>query len=479
MKVITPAEIKSIATSVAKSVEQKVSTKPVKDGSKYVTNTLDALAVSARAGIEKRLSPNEVLAKHDEFLNILPYDLGVRSFIKNSSDDAKALKDIDTLLGLFDGQVSTTIKLDEKILKHFGRGKIIPENISKDLEIVRKSGNLIDNYVPVFKSKEEAMRQAKMGDVFQIAGEKGVSIRNKSSEIEQLSMAREDYFKLFPPVERFAHVQGTYGNCYEVTALNSMMERPETRENLLRCFDTLSEKGVTRIKFPNSNFTNGVVVDTKEIALNGDYYSKGCDGFKYLEEALGKEYERAFVDYQAKELMKQGKDSSVATLLSLYNKGKGIELTKYCGGKEDIPLATVLRQGGEASIPWSILGLKNNGAVELVSGSVKEARVKKMIDDTGWMDKYLKDDLISDENKFAELLWSPEFFKNHLVEAAVCDKGTYSTLQSGHSYKLSAVLDKKGKVDSYLIKDPHYLFEKPITFDDIFNEIDTIIFTKI
>ena len=133
MKVITPAEIKSIATRVAKSLEQKVSTKPVvKDGSKYVTNTLDALAVSAWDCIEKRFTSSEVLAKHDEFLNMISCDLGVKSFINSVSDDSRALKDIDTLLGIFDGQVTTAIKLDEKILRHFGKGKVIPANISKD-----------------------------------------------------------------------------------------------------------------------------------------------------------------------------------------------------------------------------------------------------------------------------------------------------------------------------------------------------------
>ena len=72
-----------------------------------------------------------------------------------------------------------------------------------------------------------------------------------------------------------------------------------------------------------------------------------------------------------------------------------------------------------------------------------------------------------------------EFFKNNLVEAAVVDSGTHSSLMSGHSYQLKAVLDKNGKVDSYMIKDPHSLFEKPITFDDIFDEIDLLTFTKI
>lgn len=84
---------------------------------------------------------------------------------------------------------------------------------------------MIDNYIPVFRSEQEALSKVKTGDVFQIQGRKTVAIRNKADEVEQLSMDRESYFELFPPVERFINVQPeSYGICYEVTSLNAVME---------------------------------------------------------------------------------------------------------------------------------------------------------------------------------------------------------------------------------------------------------------
>ena len=39
--------------------------------------------------------------------------------------------------------------------------------------------------------------------------------------------------------------------------------------------------------------------------------------------------------------------------------------------------------------------------------------------------------------------------------------------------------NKDGKIDSYLLKNPHGLADQKISFDDIFDKIDSISFSKI
>lgn len=481
MKVITPRTIKTTVDYVSKCVENEgVKASGNADNSRFVTNTLDALANSARAGIGlKRKTPIDVLSGHTSFLESCPYRKNIQKYIESCGADSRELEDIDTLLRCFDASSPIKLKLDSRIFKGLKRDRKISETISDDLAILRKPGNLIDNYVPVFSSEKEALGKLKTGDVFQMQGEKYISIKNKSGEAERLSMDRETYFELFPPVERFANVQSDFGNCYEVTALNAMIENPQTRENILRCIDAAGADKNISIKFPNSNFKDGINVNYREIEANGqDKYTYGCKGLQLIEHALGKEYEKDFVDYQVEQLKKQGKDSIAATITDLYKRGKTEELTKYCGGEYN-SLGTDLREGGDAIVPWYILGLKNNKYVEMGDYSSGSGRVKHLIDDKTWAYKYMTGDAVTGEDEFAELLWSPEFFKNHLVQAFVADKGSQSKLMSNHSYKLSAVLDEKGKVDSYLIKDPQGIVEKKITFDDIFDEIDSICYAEI
>lgn len=425
------SEIKNIAETVAKHVETEVLTASKHtENSKYVTSSLDAMATSGRVFADKKKF--EILARCTKFI------------------------------------------------KQFeGKDVVKGENVLRDIEVLKKPGKLIDNYVPIFRSEKEALETVKTGDVFQIQGRKTVAVKNKSGKVEQLSMDRDSYFELFPPVERFMNVQPQYGICYEVTSLNAVMENPETRENLLRCIDTVSAKGKVRVKFPNGS-KDGVEFYPNDIKHEGmKYYSTGCEGVRYIEHALGKEYEKPFIEYTIAKLKKTGQTDLSKKIEQLYKWGQYDEIAKLCGAENRASLATNLRESGDAVVPWRILGFKDNGTVESGDFLSKQKFGKRLIDDRKWLDEFKSDKPQTDDTKFLELISSPEFFDSHLVEAYVGDSASKSNLYKWHSYRLAPILDKNGNIESYALKNPHGVTYEKVSSDDILETIDSISFAKI
>ena len=109
----------------------------------------------------------------------------------------------------------------------------------------------------------------------------------------------------------------------------------------------------------------------------------------------------------------------------------------------------------------------------------KIQKSKHLIDNRNYLDIYKTDKIITDKEQFAEQIWNPNFFENNLVEAYIGDQYSNSDLSKLHSYRLKPIYDKDGKIDSYLLKNPHGLADQKISFDDIFDKIDSISFSKI
>ena len=438
MKVFNTHEIKNAFECVSKRVETNITpTVEHSENSSYITNSLECLSNSARAIIDENRTALQI-----RYADLLT-------------------------------------KYEEGTLKN--EYIINSEGIIKDLELLKKGGRLIDEYIPIFSSKEEALAQAKMDDVIQIRGDKTVSIMNSSGEIEPLKMDRKSYFKLFPPVERFMGTQSdSYGICYEVNALNTVMERPETREAILKSIDTVSEKGKIKITFPNGK-PEGTTFSPDEIEKEGlEYYMKGCDGLKYIEHALGKEYEIPFIEYTISQLEKSGQTDLAKRIQQLYKWGDYDEIAKLCGADNKASLATNLREAGDSIVPWRLLGFERNSTVETGDYLSKVKDGNRLIDDRHWLIEVFEDNnVITDSENFAECIWSPEFFEKHLVEAYVGNKNSLSPLYALHSYRLAPILDNNGKIQDYALKNPHNTIDEKISFEDIFDMIDSISFAKI
>lgn len=395
------------------------------------------------------------------------------------------------------------------------------KNIARDIEILEKPGRLIDNYVPIYKSKEEAIENSLIGDVFQIQDDKAVSILNRKGKVEQLKMDRQSYFDMFPPLERFMSIQPSFGICYEITALNAVMENPKARENLLKCIDTVSKKGEIRVTFSNGNKSGHLVkpemIDggkEKDIYAQNVIDSKivrACDGLRYIQYALGKEYEEPFIKDMIKSLKKIGDKDTAKTIKNMFDgKDKNIDGIKeiaidYPNHKKDINgykiivvdkkltsdeeneikvlknnlLSTDLRSAGDAIVPWRLMGFERNGTIEAGDYLSKEKPAKILIKDRKFLNTFKDENLVTSEKEFLDRLRSPEFFENHLVEAYVGNKQSVSDLEHWHSFRLAPILDDTGKIEAFALKNPHETTDKRVELGNILDKIDSISFARI
>ncbi len=461
----------SVASTIERTVEQRITQKSQQKGTKEgLTNALDAMARRNMADVK----PSCVVRKID-LLKRPDIKSGVREFILNCEEGSDELKAVDTIMDIAK-QREAGFKKKGRILDGFEKDSKIPQNLIKDLN---------NKELPVFKTKEEALKEMKTGDVFFVEGDKFVSIVKRDGKTEHLKMSPENYNYLFPSVDRYSSVQSEFGNCYEVTALNALMDNPKTRENILMCIDTESSPGMIKVSIPNSVL--GKPVEMK-LVPEGESYMRGAKGFSVIEYALGKEYERELINLKKKEFIRQGRDSASATLEGLYACGEDRKLVNFLNAPDKTKsLGVNLRDGGVALVPWSKLGLRENKTI--VNG---EKEAEKIVRKPKNSDKnvseefndflaehYVKNEPVYSREEFAECMWSPEFFENNIVEASFLKDDILLGLKADHSYYLKPVLDKNGKIESYLIKDPHGIVEKPISFEDALEKIDVISFAKI
>ena len=175
----------------------------------------------------------------------------------------------------------------------------------------------IDMFVPTFKNTTEAVMggndsvlfegsylDIKVGDVFQVEGEEFIRIKTSDTESIQLNISKETYFKLFPPVERYATTQNAIGNCWEVSGINTLLNSPDTRAMILSLFSQDGNDIVIRLPgdsfkiksygeekvydfqehFKEVRFENGELPDN----IDMQYYSQGALGFQMLEYTEGR-----------------------------------------------------------------------------------------------------------------------------------------------------------------------------------------------
>lgn len=116
------------------------------------------------------------------------------------------------------------------------------DDIDKLYEAYSLGIESIEAFVPTFNNLDEAIncgnssvsykgtyKELKIGDTFQIKGEKFIRIKTSDNSSEQLKLTKEKYFELFPPIERFATAQNKIGNCWQISGINSVLCESRTR----------------------------------------------------------------------------------------------------------------------------------------------------------------------------------------------------------------------------------------------------------
>lgn len=179
------------------------------------------------------------------------------------------------------------------------KGKL-SDNVSSDIEKLYvaqiNNENINDTFIDEYEDEATAKRNTKVGDIFTLKNEKNIRIKDKDEEIKEIFLSKEKYLKLFPPVERYAYIQGHIGHCFILTSLDVMYSNPESRYNLLKVFrenpdNTVSidlngfrKEGDKVIPFNENDY---VTDDVENIELNNDTdYSYTSEGIKCIEKFL-------------------------------------------------------------------------------------------------------------------------------------------------------------------------------------------------
>lgn len=175
-------------------------------------------------------------------------------------------------------------KVDSHVLHKFNRNSMLNDNIYNDLEIV-KSGKSIVTEFEAGTSKEEAFAQSKCGDVVSIGTQMYI---NDGKELFEWSLSKEQYLKLFPPIERFATTQGSLGDCYLVSSLISCMENPTARAQLYKLFKANGEDITVTIK-AYEEYGGSYTFKNGEIELDEqNRHLTGCKGLQMLEQTYAR-----------------------------------------------------------------------------------------------------------------------------------------------------------------------------------------------
>lgn len=175
------------------------------------------------------------------------------------------------------------------------RGDFNPD-IKRDLkkiEIAKKRGIPIgEMFVPSFYDDKSAQAELKVGDTYRIHGERNIKILGKNRKPIELALSKEKYLELFPPAKRFSTAQSSgIGNCWFLSALDTMYSNPVTRAKVLSVFRK-DHMGNVDINFGGYEVNNSNVVQkkTNEPNIQGSeirkQYQMNCPkGFAMIENA--------------------------------------------------------------------------------------------------------------------------------------------------------------------------------------------------
>lgn len=250
-----------------------------------VTSGSEKISGSLWRAMTQKIDPygaRSYLVKEGLVLGLSPSDIS--NLVKVMEKGSVETSNIEMLFGLVkEGDLS------KRTIRYVCAEGMMSESMEKDIDLIYEAkadgADVNERYVPHRANREEALSKAEVGDVFAIDGEKNIFIKNKDGEAEQLKMDRDMYLSLFPVAERFASAQNRAGDCYYLTAINAMMDNPNSRSKVLQCFEQDGDN--IKIKFPDSDYEyiseNAKLPKTAEKKM----LLTGATGLQLLEHAFG------------------------------------------------------------------------------------------------------------------------------------------------------------------------------------------------
>lgn len=97
-------------------------------------------------------------------------------------------------------------------LRYFCDNSVISKPMENDLNLINTAAEegtyIIDAYVPKVADKNEGLKSVKVGDTFEVDGEKNIYFKDSEGEAHQLKLSKQTFAELFPPAKRFSCTQG-------------------------------------------------------------------------------------------------------------------------------------------------------------------------------------------------------------------------------------------------------------------------------
>ncbi len=261
-----------------------------------VTSGSEKISGSLWRAMTQKIDPygaRAYLFKQGLMIGLSPAD--VKNLVTVMEKGSVETSNIEMLLNLVkEGDLS------KRTIRYVCAEGMMSESMEKDIDMIYEAKadgvDVNERYVPHRANKEEALANSSVGDVFAVDGEENVFIKNKDGEAEQLKMNRDMYLSLFPAAERFASAQNKAGDCYYLSAINAMMDNPNSRAKVLQCFEQNGNS--VKIKFPNSDYE--YVAENAELKNTAERSKLlvGATGLQLLEHSFGyMEEDRAINQY--------------------------------------------------------------------------------------------------------------------------------------------------------------------------------------
>ena len=155
-------------------------------------------------------------------------------------------------------------KLSNKILRSITMNSKLNKNAEDDLERLYfayiNNLDVKEAFIPDYEDKNSALDMLNTGDVCTIEGEKNIRIKTSDTKLNRIWLSKDAYFKLCPPVERFAFIQSDdMGDCYFISTIDAIYSNPDTRYKLLNVFKE-NDDGTISVNFGGWRYKNGEIV---------------------------------------------------------------------------------------------------------------------------------------------------------------------------------------------------------------------------
>lgn len=343
------------------TVIQNTQNMPVKTYAAYPSGQLlKAMFVSSKP-IDEQTQNLELLKNTSFAENLEDYEFdAISNMMKTDNKNSKSTKG---LVGLIESG-----NVNKRVIYYSSKHSDIMPNLANDIKLMQQANStgtpIAELIVPTFENAEDALRNSKVGDVYNVADNPNVYIKTDDENAKQLKFDKETYLKLFPPVERFSVGQSQIGDCYLVSTLDTLYQNPETRVKILDCFEQDGKD--VKAKLPNNDEVI-VAKDCKLLEQTEDnpqekIYIKGSEGLRILEHLYaGVRVDKAV--QQAKNQTYDKLDDTVFEQLD-YEKNQKIYSDSKRASKDRIARS-------KAELAY----LKNGGNIPKAAGFTREDRI--------------------------------------------------------------------------------------------------------